>query len=139
AVTAACEAAVFIGMKRVVCGTTTPLAKSPSGLKRWFKRSHRTGRISSLSEAENGTERHTSDGSTVHCAGGPIPERQDDAARGDPRAYRRDPASRHGRGGKHGRRRQQGSASSQDERRTLHCQHQFHGRYLYFRRLSGVG
>src|SRR5262245_34818077 len=45
----------------------------------------------SLWEAEDGTERHTSYGSTVHRAGGPVPERQDDAARSNPRPHRRDP------------------------------------------------
>ena len=70
-----------------------------------------------------GTERHKSFGSPVHRAGGPVPERQDDAARSDPRPHRRDPAPGHGRGRHHGRRRQQGGAPPPDERRALGRHH----------------
>jgi hypothetical protein len=86
-----------------------------------------------------GTERHTSYGSTVHRAGGPVSERQDDATRSNSCPNRRHPAPRHDRRGEHRRRCQQGGASSQDERRTLRRQHQFHGRHLYFHRLPGLG
>ena len=48
--------------------------------------------------------RHESKGSPVHRAGGPLPERQDHAARSDPGAHRRDPAPGHGRSRHHGRR-----------------------------------
>src|SRR5262249_57802619 len=84
--TAASEAAVFVGIERVqvhpgsavVRRTPAPLAKSPSGLKRWRKRSRRRPHLGGLGGGY-GTERHTSYGSTVHRAGGPVPERQDDA------------------------------------------------------------
>src|SRR5262249_25550455 len=122
----------------VVRQTQAPLAKSPSGLKRWRKRSRRRPHLGGLGGGY-GTERHKSHGSTVHRAGGPVPERQDDATRSNPSPYRRPPAPRHDRRVKHRRRLKQGSASSQDERRNLRRQHQFHGRHLYFRRLSGLG
>ncbi len=75
----------------------------------------------------------------VHCIGGPVPERQDHAARGDPRAHRRDPAPGHGRRRHHGRRRQQGSAPSQDERRGVGRHHDLHGRQLHLHRLPRLG
>src|SRR5260370_233313 len=50
----------------VVRGTPAPLAKSPFGLKRWLKRSHRTGRISLVI---GGAEWHrTAHGLRVHGA-----------------------------------------------------------------------
>ena len=88
-----------------------------------------------MAQNDSGPNGNKKQGSPVHRAGGPIPERQDHTARSHSRPHRRDPAPGHGRCRHHGRRRLQGSAPSQDERRGFRRHHQFHGRQLHLHRL----
>ena len=119
-------------------GAFAPLDQPRRRLKRWLRCPRPTGQRGKCMAA-NGKRRHARDGPPLYRAGRSVPERQDHAARGDPCAYRRDPAPGHRRGRQHGRRREQGSAPSPHERRALGRHHEFHGRHLHLPRLSRLG
>ena len=87
----------------------------------------------------SGNQQRQSGGAPLHRDRGPVPGRQDHAARSDPRPHRRAAAARHRRSRQHGRRRQPGGARAPDEHRAFGRLHQFSRRHLHVPGLPGLG
>ncbi len=87
----------------------------------------------------SGNQQRQSGGAPLHRDRGPVPGRQDHAARSDPRPHRRAAAARHRRSRQHGRRLQPGGARPPDEHRALGRLHHFPRRQLHVPRLPGLG